>query len=78
MKKLFFDKVPPLKKHAEQPPAVDMAGEAPALHHNAAFTEMEGKICGFFRVPKSISPWGKFLPPRPKTLLDKSPLKIII
>jgi hypothetical protein len=55
-----------------------MAGEAPALHHNAAFTEMEGKICGFFRVPKSISPWGKFLPPRPKTLLDKSPLKIII
>jgi hypothetical protein len=55
-----------------------MAGEAPALHHNAAFPEMQGKICCFFRGPKSISPWGKFLPARPKTFLDKSPSKIII
>jgi len=45
-----------------------MAGEALALHHNAAFTEMEGKICGFFRGPKPLSPWGKFLPAPPEDL----------
>jgi len=45
-----------------------MAGEAPALQHNAAFPEMEGKICGFFRGPEFLSPGGKFLPALPEDL----------
>jgi hypothetical protein len=68
MKKLLFDKVRPLKKTCRTAARGDMAGEAPALHHNAAFPEMQEKIYCFFRGPKSISPWGKFLPAPPEDL----------
>jgi hypothetical protein len=55
-----------------------MAGEAPALRRHAAFPEIQENLGGFFRGPKSISPWGSFCQPRPQTFLDKSPAKIII